>query len=166
MGRHTTSNDGRGVEFAPPPGCAAESWMVSGEKHRSSVRDLSRLIESLQASAAELPRGDVLVLLLQLSSVLCTLGARLAIGSDDERQVPPEGFLTLSELAQRMKLGKSTIRAMVASGELQQNVHYRRVRRRLLFLWAPIERTLGQRTTAAASPDEIVPFFRRGRRHA
>jgi hypothetical protein len=123
------------------------------------------LLAALQSAAADLPPPETAAILIHLGGVLCTVGARLAAGTAAEVAPPPEGFLTLAELAQRMKLGKSTIRAMVRKGEFQEHVHYRRVRRRLLFLWAPIERSLGVDVSPAAAPNAIVPFIRRGRRH-
>jgi hypothetical protein len=54
---------------------------------------------------------------------------------------------------------------MVDSGEFEEGVHFTRIRRRLIFHWAPIEHLLRSGSAPApVQPADAVPFVRRGRR--
>lgn len=126
--------------------------------------DVTALVAALHQAVAGLPHSAAPALLAQLSSLTMALSARLvAAGSG----VPPTECLSLAELAKRLRLGQSTIRKMVDSRELQEGIHFRRVRRRLIFFWSAVEAFL--KTSPAlktVQPAEAIPFVRRGRRRA
>ena len=121
------------------------------------------LVAALHKAVANLHPAAAPALLAQLSSLTLALSARLASGGGGDSSNTE--CLSLAELAERLRLGQSTIRKMVESGELQEGVHFRRVRRRLIFLWAAIEEYLRtQPAVETAQSAEAIPFVRRGRR--
>lgn len=69
-------------------------------------------------------------------------------------------YLTLDQLVKRVQLGKSTIRAYMHSGELQEGREYFRPRgNRVLFKWSAMKAWVEHRGSTSAGP-EIVPFRR------
>lgn len=129
------------------------------------MEDVTKLIAALHEAVTDMLPADVPALLAQLSGLTLALGARLAGASVEQAAAARAECLSLAELAQRLRLGQSTIRKMVDSGEFEEGIHFTRIRRRLIFHWAPIEHMLKSRSTASvAPPAEAVPFIRRGRR--
>lgn len=128
--------------------------------------DVAKLVAALHEAVADMPPADAPALLAQLSGLTMALGARLAGASGEQAAAARAECLSLAELAERLRLGQSTIRKMVDAGEFEEGVHFTRIRRRLIFRWAPIEQRLRSGSApAAAQPADAVPFVRRGRRH-
>ena len=133
---------------------------------KESPSDATKLTEALLAAVANIPLANAAALLAQLSSVTMALSARLAIGIDHQAAGTRPVCLSLAELAHRLRLGQSTIRKMVEAGEFVEGIHFTRLRRRLIFRWAPIEQRLGAQSAPPSEPQsaEAVPFVRRARR--
>ena len=126
--------------------------------------DVTKLVAALHEAIPGMPRTEAAALLAQLAGVIGAVGARLAGGAPGDAPVAEE-CLTIGEVAQRIKLGKSTIRAMIASGRLEEGIHYHRVGRRLIFFWSSIMQFLTSRPPLPpVSHREAIPFVRRGRR--
>jgi len=124
----------------------------------------SRIIDALEnvVDGVELLQAPLIIT--RLAGVQSKIAARLMNSAPSVAE--PDECLTLAELAERVKIGESTLRTMIASGQLHQGEHYTRKGRRLLFFWLAIETWLRQppEITSAARP-AVTPFIRRGRRH-
>jgi excisionase family DNA binding protein len=145
-----------------------DRWSQSGtdQTGAGSCLDLSKLAATLQDAVKDVPSENIPVLMTELATVQTLLAARLLSTpthvDDDDGEC-----ITLAELADRLKMGESTVRAMVASGELRQGEHYARKGRKLRFFWSPIRAWLRQADDATESPHPAVtPFLRKGARHA
>jgi len=128
--------------------------------------DLAELAEALKDAAKDLPSESIPMLMTELATVQTLLAVRLL--STPTRVDDDDGkCITLAELADRLKMGESTVREMVASGELRQGEHYAKKGRKLLFFWSAIRAWLRQADTVEAPQPAVIPFFRKGgRRHA
>ena len=130
------------------------------------MTDLFELAEALKDAATHVPAERIPVLMMELATVQTLLAARLLTAPTPDAYEDDSECLTLAELAERMKLGESTVRAMVAAGHLRQGEHYARKGRKLLFFWSQVRGWLREpeQPMEPAQP-AVIPFFRKGRRH-
>lgn len=119
-------------------------------------------LESLKDVVTDASRETIPVLMTELATIQTLLAARLLNATP---QSGPDECLTLAELAERIKLGESTLRAIVSSGQLRQGEHYARKGRKLLFFWSAIQAWLRQTPEPSAPSTTVAPFHRRGRSH-
>ena len=141
------------------PQCSTSS------KASGSTSDLSKLAEALNDAVNDLPSESIPVLMTELAAAQTVLATRL-IGTPARTDDDDGECITLAELAERLKMGESTVRAMVTSGELRQGEHYARKGRKLLFFWSRIRAWLRQPEDAIESPQPaVIPFFRKGGHH-
>jgi len=128
------------------------------------MTDFMKITESLKDVIKDVPSENIPVLMTELATVQALLATRLLqIPTTDDED---DECLTVTELAERLKMGESTVRAMVASGELRQGEHYARKGRKLLFFWAAIRTWLRQVDGAIeSSQPRVIPFIRKGGRN-
>lgn len=87
----------------------------------------------------------------------------------DRPQVEPTEYLTTSDLARRMRVGPSTLRALCANGTLVEGEHYVLRGRKRMFRSAAMERWFGAQSAARATSllalaPKSIPFLRQARR--
>jgi excisionase family DNA binding protein len=78
------------------------------------------------------------------------------MNSDKNLSPPASEFLTLEELAERLKVSRTTVFSWLKNGELREGVHYLRLGRIVRFHW-PIYPLQPIATTAESQPD-ASPF--------
>jgi len=128
------------------------------------MTDFSKLADDLKEAVTDAPPERIPGLMTELASMQTLLAARL-LSTPVADEAEADECLTLAELAERVKMGESTIRGMVTSGQLREGEHYARKGRKLLFFWSPIRAWLRQTPPAPARTTTVMPFVRRRRRH-
>lgn len=130
---------------------------------RATAGEAGNIIDALEKVVDDVKLGDAPLVITRLASVQSRIAARLMTS----RTAPAvlEERLTLAEVAERLRMGTSTVRALVASGEFREAEHFARKGRRLLFFWSAVDAWLRQTSTIVDPPEAAIPFVRRGRRH-
>jgi hypothetical protein len=132
-------------------------------QHRVVDDDAAIIIDALETAVEDVKAVEAPLIITRLAGLQSRIAARLMAAAS--APVESNERLTLLELAERLRMGTSTIRAMVASGRFREGEHFTRNGRKLIFLWNEVQVRLQQmaRLREAQKP-EIVPFYRRGRR--
>lgn len=91
----------------------------------------------------------------ELTTALAELQA-LSAASPATAPREVEEYLSVKELSARIPYREQTIRNMLCAGEFQENFHFYRKRRRVIFIWSKIEAWLLARQ-AAVQPEPFVP---------
>jgi hypothetical protein len=74
-------------------------------------------------------------------------------GISPAREYPAEEYLTVRQIAARIKYGEQTVRNMMTAGVFRRGFHYYKRRGRVLFLWSRMEQWL--REDAAGSTETL-----------
>ena len=67
-----------------------------------------------------------------------------------------EEYLTVRQLAGRIKYGEQTLRNMMTAGVFRRGVHYYKRRGRVLFLWSRMEQWLREDTVSSLEDDAPI----------
>jgi hypothetical protein len=63
---------------------------------------------------------------------------------------PHEEYVTVKQLAERIKYREQTIRNMMSAGVFKRGIHYFKRRRRIVFLWSSVEQWLREDPSSPA----------------
>jgi len=78
-------------------------------------------------------------------------------GSSPAHEPQPEEYLTVRQIAGRIKYGEQTVRNMMTAGVFRRGVHYYKRRGRVLFLWSRMEQWLREDTVGSTETLDLPP---------
>ena len=78
-------------------------------------------------------------------------------GTSPPHEHPPEEYLTVRQVAARIKYCEQTVRNMMTAGVFSRGVHYYKRRGRVLFLWSRMEQWLREDTAASTETFDLPP---------
>jgi len=121
---------------------------------------------ALPAMAENVPVAQVPAMMALLASAQSALAARLASASTDDASCSGDRFVSVDDLADQLRIGKSTIRRMIRDGELERGKHYGRAGRRILLDPVAVEAHLRETPTREVNrrAEGAIPFTRKERR--
>lgn len=81
------------------------------------------------------------------------------MSQDNECTVTPgdvREYLTVSELALRIKFSKQTVYNLISAGKFEKGRHYLKPsRKKILFIWSGVTQWLEERSNATDTPDQV-----------